>query len=129
MPKINLITPPDKLYNDNKSILLIAPSSDVKSQLQNILSEATKDINVYLYELTEHDYDWLLSLANTCNICILDCDNLDPELKLLQSYLISKSNVFWLTNADVVQYNYISNQRVYDLDWLKREVINNESQE
>lgn len=129
MPKINLITPPDKLYNENKSLLLISPSNKIKESLQDVLATIQNDVNVYLYELIEHDYDWLFSIVNSCNICILDCDNLDVELKKIESYLISKNNVFWLTNSSVMQYTYISNQRVFDLEWLKGEIENYESQE
>ena len=34
--KINLITPPDKLYNSNMSYLLVKPSTKIKLQLQTM---------------------------------------------------------------------------------------------
>jgi|TARA_B100000497_G_scaffold37903_1_gene44525 hypothetical protein len=129
MPKINLITPPDKLYNDNMSILIVFPSDIVKTELQSVLSKINYDVNLYLYEPDEPNYEWLLSLIKSCDISIIDCDNLDDYTKKIESYLISKKNVFWLTNGDVMQYNYISNSRVYDLNWLIGEIEKYESTE
>ena len=50
MSEINLITPPDKLYNHDRTILLIYPSLNIKTEIQNILLESKKKINIYLYE-------------------------------------------------------------------------------
>ena len=46
--KINLITPPDKLFNLNPGYLLIKPSTKVKMQFQQILSQVDEDLNVYI---------------------------------------------------------------------------------
>ena len=35
-PVINLITPPDKLYNGNLSFLLVSPSDDKKEQFNQM---------------------------------------------------------------------------------------------
>ena len=47
---INLITPPDILYNKTTSILLIHPSKTVKEQLNDVLKDVQQDIDIYLYE-------------------------------------------------------------------------------
>jgi hypothetical protein len=130
MPKLNLITPPDKLFNDNVDILLIHPSEYVKQEAQETFKTITNDINVYLYELTEtQDYDWLLSVAKSAKIVILDCENCTPETKRLESYFISKSNVFWLTKGEVSLYTLLSTKQIYNLDWLQGELNNYESTE
>ena len=38
-PVLNLITPPDKLYNDNKSFLLMNPSDLVKEQFNEMAKQ------------------------------------------------------------------------------------------
>ena len=40
-PVINLITPPDKLYNDNRSFLLMNPSDIVKEQFKLMLASGS----------------------------------------------------------------------------------------
>ena len=53
--KINLITPPDKLFNLNPGYLLIKPSTKVKMQFQQILSQVDEDLNVYIYYTDENN--------------------------------------------------------------------------
>ena len=49
-PVVNLITPPDKLLNNNLSFLLINPSVEVKEQFNNMLKDLDgKTINLYLW--------------------------------------------------------------------------------
>lgn len=125
--KILLITPPDKIFNQNKSCLLIYPSSDVKEQAQEMLlgSEDSQQ-NIYLYNTTkkeDHDIDWLLTVAKMSDVVILDLDNCEQEVKSLASYLISLPNTFWLTKEDKWQYNKLSTNRIYGLDAIEHLLI------
>ena len=86
--KINVITPPDKLFNLNMGYLLVKPSLYVKQQFQTILSQNIDEINVFIYDDNEHDIDWLLSVANQCDVTIIDVDNCDPTTKLFITYLL-----------------------------------------
>ena len=122
MNKINLITPPDKLYNNNYSYLLIYPSSLVKEQFNKLLNEVDESLNVYLYEQNEHDPDWLLSLSKQVDCVILDIDNCPNEVSQLTSYFIANSNTYWLTKGEQVFYNKISPNRIYNLDNIVRKV-------
>jgi hypothetical protein len=61
--KITVITPPDKLFNLNLSYLLVKPSTIVKQQFQTILSKSIDDLNVFIYDNTEDDIGWMLSVA------------------------------------------------------------------
>ena len=65
MTKINVITPPDILHNQNQSILLIYPSTELRQEFQKYLEVVGKSINVYLYDPTDEDVDvaWLLALV------------------------------------------------------------------
>jgi hypothetical protein len=121
MSSINIITPPDFLYNQATSFLLVRPSKSVRVQFENLLKKFTKPINVYLYDLQGDipaDYKWLLAATKIVNYTILDIDNLDPIERNLASYFVSIPNTFYLTNDEKTPYNMISVNRIYNLDWL-----------
>jgi len=87
--KINLITPPDKLYNSNISYLLVKPSTKVKVQFQNMLTDLKEDVNVYVYDDNENDIDWLLGVAQIVDFVIIDIDNCDQLTKLFVALLLT----------------------------------------
>jgi len=62
-PVINLITPPDKLYNGNLSFLLVSPSDDKKEQFNQMAKRIGQDLNVYLFDKNETDVPWLLDVG------------------------------------------------------------------
>lgn len=123
MPKLNLITPPDKLFNDCITITMIYPSAALKDEMQSVLHTQETDINVYVYELDEHEQnlDWLLSVCRMSDYVILDLDNSSQQVRMLASYLISKSNTYWLTNSPNSVYTMLSVKQIYNLDFLKQE--------
>jgi len=122
MNDINLITYPDKLFSDNLTLLIINPSNDLKNDLQkDFLASAECNINLYMFEYLDPDQsqiDWLLSVFHKSNITIIDVDRVGSKLKDLSSYFIAKPKTYWLTNADNLVYNHISNKRIYNLDFL-----------
>lgn len=122
MNNINLITPPDKLYNDSLSILLIHPSKDVQLDLQNnILPTFDFSINVYYYDkpvYNKDDVDWLLSIFHLVSLVIIDLDNSSSHVKDMCSYFIAKSKTYWLTNSVDTVYNHLSPNRIYNLSFL-----------
>lgn len=124
MHKINLITPPDKLFNNNFSFLLIYPSNSVKEQFQNAIATVDYPFNVYFYEADNlsHDADWLLSMAKIVDIVIFDIDNAEPEIRNLASYLIANPNTYWLTNDSKSFYNKLSVNKVYNLDFIQQKI-------
>jgi len=123
VPKLNLITPPDKLFNDGITITMIYPSAALKDEMQSVLHTQETDINVYVYELDEHEQnlDWLLSVCRMSDYVILDLDNSSQQVRMLASYLISKSNTYWLTNSPNSVYTMLSVKQIYNLDFLKQE--------
>ena len=94
---INLITPPDKLYNANVSYMLIKPSTKVKMQFQNLLSKIEEDINVYVFDDIETDIDWLLSVSQTSDFVIVDIDNCDSQTKLFIALILTQPNAHYMT--------------------------------
>ena len=127
--KINLITPPDKLFNLNMGYLLVKPSLYVKQQFQTILSHNIEEINVFIYDDNEHDVDWLLSVANQCDVTIIDIDNCDPTTKLFVTYLLAQPNTHYITNDEITPYGLISKNRIYNLDWIVAQVTDEDEGE
>lgn len=121
--KINLITPPDKLFNLNPGYLLIKPSTKVKMQFQTILSKSIDDLNVYIYDAEEADIEWMLSVSQQADFIIIDIDNCDVVTKQFVSFLLAQPNTFYLTNDEVTPWGLISRNRIYNLDWIA-EVLN-----
>lgn len=119
--KIILITPPDKIFNQNYSIALIYPSDAVKQQAQDILASSNGRQNIYLYNVSDEDkdIDWLLSVCKMCDVVILDYDNCSAHVKQLSAYIVSLSNTYWLTSSDTMQYNKLSPNRIYGLDVIE----------
>lgn len=125
---INLITPPDRLYNSNLSYLLIKPSTKLKLQFQQKLSKIQEDVNVYIFDADETDIDWLLSVCQLSTIIIIDIDNCDRFTKLFVSLILSQPNAYYYTNDDSIPWALISRNRIYNLDWIQ-EVLDNEEED
>ena len=120
MNQINLITPPDKLFNNHSNILLICHSNEIKQQVQDILATATTSINIYIYDSIEQDIDWLLTVSFMSDLVILDLDNSTTEVKCLASYILGNTATYWLTDQENIVYNHINKNRVYDLEILHK---------
>ena len=123
--KINLITPPDKLFNLNPGYLLIKPSTKVKMQFQQLLSHSMDDVNVYMYDTDEVDIEWMLSVSQQADFIIIDIDNCDLITKQFVSFLLAQPNTHYLTSDEITPWGLISRNRIYNLDWIL-EVINKE---
>ena len=121
--KINLITPPDKLFNINPGYLLVKPSTNIKLQFQQILSQCNMDVNVYIYDPDEADIEWMVSVSQQADFVIIDIDNCDLMTKNFISFLLAQPNSHYITSDEVTPWQLISRNRIYNLDWIT-EVIN-----
>lgn len=120
-PVINLITPPDKLYNGNLSFLLVSPSDDKKEQFNQMAKRIGQDLNVYLFDKTETDVPWLLDVGQEVDHIILDIDNIPQEYQWLIGYFLSFNKTFYLTSAEQMSYNIINTRRIYDVGQIAEE--------
>ena len=127
--KINVITPPDKLFNMNLGYLLVKPSLYVKQQFQTILSQIVEEINVFIYDDEEHDIDWLLSVASNCDVTIIDVDNCDPITQKFVTYLLAQPNTHYMTNDEITPYGLINKNRIYDLDLIVKQYTQQDDEE
>jgi|TARA_B110000977_G_C10956137_1_gene446654 hypothetical protein len=123
MSDIKLVTPPDRLYTQEYSFLLIYPSLIVKDQFQQLLADIDMHVHVYLYEPDgEQEYEWLLDTFNQVDTVILDIDNCETTIRSLAGYFIAKDKTYWLTKGDNPVYNIISKSRIYNLDFLSDKI-------
>ena len=110
------------LFNDSLQILLVYPSKQIQDELQNkFLANTNADVNLYVYDkpiYTKDEIDWMLSVFKQCDTVIIDVDNTSPWVRDLSSYMIAKSKTYWLTNSQDSVYNSLSNNKVYNLDFL-----------
>ena len=118
-PVINLITPPDIVESYEYTFLLVNPSEETKSQFQNLIDNFEFNLNVYLYEEYEElELDWLCNVRAKADVVILDIDNMPVFLKDIIGYFLGFSNTYWLTKGENLVYNKLSNNKIYNLDWL-----------
>lgn len=117
MSNIKLITPPDKLYSQEYSFLLIYPSTVVKSEFQDLISKLDKPFHVYWYD-DDQDVEWLLDVFHLVDIVIIDIDNCTSKIRDLTAYFLTKDKTYWLTNSGENYYNKLSSNRIFALDSL-----------
>lgn len=123
--KITIITPPDKIFNFNISYLLVRPSITVTQQFQTLLCQTDEDINVFIYDSDEADIDWLLSVSCQADIIIIDVDNCDVITTQFITFMLSRPNAYYITNNEVIPYELISKNRIYDLNGIIEQFNNN----
>lgn len=116
--EIAVATPPDKIYDDSIKLLLIYPRAEVKNLLSEYLKTVDENITVYMYEPQEHDPDWLMSCIDQSNLVFYDMDNSDPQVRIIDGYILSKSNTYWLTQGNNVFYTMLSRKQLYSYDQL-----------
>ena len=99
--KVNLITYPDQIFSDTFKILFITKNHTLKDEIQSYIADSKLDIDIYLTEesrLDNKQIDWIFNTFNMCNICILDLDTANPQIRQLASYFIAKSKTYYFTN-------------------------------
>lgn len=123
MTTINLITSPDRIFNDNQKILLIYPTTEIQTEFQTtVLEYIEDDLDLYIFDISKPssaEIDWLLVAVNMVDKIIVDIDNCDSTIRMLLGYIIAKSKTYWLTNSTDPVYTYISKNRIYNLDNFK----------
>ena len=127
--KINLITPPDTLFNLADSFLLVKPSLAVKQQFQSMLSQIDSDINVFIFDENDTDIEWMLNVAQQVDSIVIDLDNCDPLTKQFATVIMIQPNVYYFTNDTFTPYNLINRNRIYDFNWVRPDMEDDEGTE
>jgi hypothetical protein len=110
------------IFNDGYQLLLVYPNKHLQNQLQDtFLNNTQLGVNVYYYNkpnYAKQDAEWLINIFKMCDTAIVDVDNTAPWARDLLSYMIAKPKTYWLTNSQDSVYNSLSNNKVYNLDFL-----------
>jgi|TARA_R110000803_G_scaffold20150_4_gene52121 hypothetical protein len=125
--KINLITPPDNLYNNNFSLNLINTTDAEKEKISNYLSKQKDDREINLYAYTnESNPTWLLNKVNGEIKTYINLDNTSDISVQYTSYILSKSNVYYYTEDKNMKevYSLISTNNVTDINNFLDKVYN-----
>jgi hypothetical protein len=120
--RVTVITPPDKFFNLDISYLLVKPSTSVVENFQSILGQGEEDINVFIYDSTEEDIEWMLSVAYQVAVIIIDIDNCDPVTKSFVTFMLTHPHAYYITNDEITPYQLISKNRIFDLDWIAEQI-------
>tara|TARA_B100000035_G_scaffold300271_1_gene295738 strand:+ start:306 stop:698 length:393 start_codon:yes stop_codon:yes gene_type:complete len=113
-PVLNLITSPDKLFNNNPSLLLVNPSDTIKENFNYHAKEFETGVNLYLYENIEEELGWLLDIAQSVDYIVLDIDNTKNNHWII-GHLLGFGKTYYLTNTPNSVYNVINTNRIYEL--------------
>jgi len=113
-PTINLITAPDKLLNNNASVLLVNPSDTLKEQFNHHAKQFKAPINLYLYENTQEQLGWLFDTLSIVDYIVLDIDSTIIEQWVI-GYILHFDKTFYLTNKADRLYNIINVNRIFEL--------------
>jgi len=127
--KINLITPPDTLFNLADSFLLVKPSLAIKQQFQSMLSQIDSDMNVFIFDENDTDIEWMLNVAQQVDSIVIDLDNCDPLTKQFATVIMVQPNVYYFTNDTFTPYNLINRNRIYDFNWVRPDIDEDEDLE
>lgn len=123
MNKINIVTYPDILHNNALSLVLVFPTRELLTSLQDefLKDFSEEDVNLYLFDRLEYnkeEINWLLTVAKSADFTIIDTDNTIPYFRDLLGYLIARQNSYWFSKTDNSIYKHLSTNQVYNLDFL-----------
>lgn len=96
--KINLVSPPDTVFNHNFSVVLINTTPEEQEKVSLFLAKQgdEREINIFVYN-NESNPTWLLNHVNGKLLTYINVDNtLDISVKYL-SYMLSQGNTFFST--------------------------------
>jgi len=114
--RLNLITPPDNLFNFNPGYLIVKPSPALKLQVKQFFNAAGDDINVYIFDENDTDLQWLLSCSRMSDIIVIDIDHCDEITKNFVSFMLIHPRSFYITNDEDSPWKLISKRRIYEMD-------------
>jgi len=127
MNKINLISPPDKLFNSHLSFNLVCATDKEKEQLSFALgkSDSNNDIDIYVYN-NENNVVWLFEILNRKNLTYINLDNIHDNVVQYTSYIISLPNVYYTTSDEIKTANYqlLSTNKIDSFDDFIQRILN-----
>lgn len=125
--KINLISPPDRLHNNNFTFNLINTTPEEQEAVSMFLAknDVAEEVNVYVYN-NESNPNWLLETVDGKNNTYINLDNTGDISVKYTSYMLSTSNVYYSTKDKNTKevYSLISANYVTDIKQFLDKVYN-----
>lgn len=112
--QIKIITPPDIIFNQDTSLLLICPGDDLSLNLNNFLAELDKSLNIYLFDNSQTDIQWLLTVAKMSDYNLVDIDNLSLKVNHFLSYILSLSNTYYKCSHEMANWELLNKNKFFD---------------
>jgi len=105
--KINLISPPDQIFNNVNSLNLINLSDKQKEDVSHYLAKQTdhNELNLFVYS-NENNPLWLLNTVNGRFPTLINIDNSSDLSVYYMSYLCSINSVFYFTDNSNTKDTY-----------------------
>jgi hypothetical protein len=110
---IKIITPPDLIFDQAESILIVCPSTELKKSLEEYLVNHEDAVNIYLFN-NETNIKWLLITAKMSDIIIIDIDNCDENVSHFLGYLLTLPNTYYKCEHKKVEWELINQNRFFD---------------
>jgi hypothetical protein len=95
-----IVTPPDRFYQDALTILLVDWPADLIDQAFSALQRSNSRLAIHIFDYNDHNYTWLLDVANQANIVAININNIN-HIDLLKGQLISKNKSFYFGRLDM----------------------------
>jgi hypothetical protein len=110
---IKIITPPDLIFDQAESILIVCPSTELKKSLEEYLVNHEDAVNIYLFN-NETNIKWLLITAKMSDIIIVDIDNCGENVSHFLGYLLTLPNTYYKCEHKKVEWELINQNRFFD---------------
>lgn len=117
--QITVITPPDRFFNLDSCYLLVNPSPTLSQEFYHLLCVNDANVNLFVYDTTCDNLEWLLSAACQSDLIIIDVDHCTPKTSQLLGFLLTHPTAYYLTKDDDTPYALISRNRLYDINHIK----------
>ena len=117
---IKIITPPDLIFDQTESMLLVCPSAELKKSLEEYLAEHDDAVNIYLFS-NETDIKWLLITARMADVVIIDIDNCGQNVSHFLGYLLTLHNTYYKCEHMQVQWDLLNQNRFFDFPNITKE--------
>lgn len=95
-----IVTPPDRFHQESLIILLVDWPADLVDQAFAALRNSNVRLAIHVFDFNDHNYSWLLDVANQANIVAININNIN-HIDLLKGQLISKNKSFYFGRLDM----------------------------
>lgn len=120
--KIKIITEPDLIFDRAHSLLVIAPSQDLKEKIEEYVLNVDDHVNIYIYNGTDNNLSWLLSVAKMVDYIIVDIDTCPDNVSQFLSYLLSFPNTYYRCLNMRQPWDLLNKNRFYDFPRFNEEL-------